>query len=39
MFTEEEDVVNATIFLLSDKSSMINGAILPVDGGMVVSCV
>ncbi|XP_060581160.1 D-erythrulose reductase-like [Ruditapes philippinarum] len=36
---EEEDVVNATIFLLSDKSSMINGAILPVDGGMVVSCV
>ncbi|XP_052791342.1 L-xylulose reductase-like [Mya arenaria] len=36
---EEEDIVNATVFLLSDKSSMINGAILPVDGGMIVSCV
>ncbi|KAL4241020.1 hypothetical protein ACF0H5_001799 [Mactra antiquata] len=36
---EVEDVVNTTIFLLSDKSSMINGAILPVDGGMIVSCV
>lgn len=39
MFPEEEDVVNATIFLLDDKSSMLNGALLPVDGGMIVSCV
>ena len=28
-----EDVVNATLFLLSDKADMINGAFLPVDGG------
>ena len=31
---EPEDVVNATLFLLSDKSSMLNGVILPVDGGI-----
>lgn len=30
---EVEDVVNAVIFLLSDASTMINGAHLPVDGG------
>ena len=28
-----QDVVNATLFLLSDKADMINGAFLPVDGG------
>ena len=28
-----EDVVNATLFLLSDQSKMITGAVLPVDGG------
>eukprot|EP00049_Salpingoeca_infusionum_P001241 m.46540 g.46540 ORF g.46540 m.46540 type:complete len:254 (-) comp10931_c0_seq2:56-817(-) len=32
-FAEEEDVVNAILFLLSDKASMIHGAFLPVDGG------
>ena len=30
---EEKDVVHATLYLLSDKADMINGAILPVDGG------
>ena len=28
-----QDVVNAVIYLLSDKADMINGAFLPVDGG------
>uniref|UniRef100_A0A3B3Z2K5 Dicarbonyl/L-xylulose reductase n=2 Tax=Poecilia mexicana TaxID=48701 RepID=A0A3B3Z2K5_9TELE len=32
-FAEEEDVVNSILFLLSEKSSMINGVALPVDGG------
>lgn len=36
-FAEVEDVVNAVLYLLSDRSSMINGALLPVDGGMIVS--
>ena len=31
-----EDVVNTTVFLLSDKAAMINGVITPVDGGMDV---
>jgi len=34
-FAEVEDVVNAIVFLLSDKSDMINGATLPVDGGFL----
>ncbi|XP_060568418.1 L-xylulose reductase-like [Ruditapes philippinarum] len=33
---EEEDIVNATVFLLSEKSSMITGVTLPVDGGMLI---
>ncbi|XP_060584960.1 L-xylulose reductase-like [Ruditapes philippinarum] len=36
-FALEDDVVNATIYLLSEKSSMINGVILPIDGGMINS--
>lgn len=32
-------MVNSVLFMLDDKSSMINGTLLPVDGGMVVSCV
>ncbi|XP_043957889.1 L-xylulose reductase [Gambusia affinis] len=32
-FAEEEDVVNCILFLLSEKSSMVNGVALPVDGG------
>ncbi|XP_053392156.1 L-xylulose reductase-like [Mercenaria mercenaria] len=38
-FAEIEDIVNATVYLLSDKSSMINGVVLPVDGGMINSFV
>jgi len=34
-FAEVEDVVNAVVFLLSDKASMINGTTLPVDGGFL----
>ena len=33
--TEEEDVVNAIAFLLSDQSAMINCVTLPVDGGFL----
>ena len=29
-----EDIVNAALFLLSEKADMINGALLPVDGGL-----
>ncbi|XP_078427115.1 L-xylulose reductase-like isoform X2 [Cetorhinus maximus] len=36
-FAEIDEVVNAIIFLLSDKSSMINGVTLPVDGGFLSS--
>ena len=36
LYTEVEDVVNTTVFLLSDKAAMINGVIMPVDGGMDV---
>lgn len=36
-FAEEEDVVNAIVFLLSDKASMINGTLLRVDGGFLSS--
>ena len=33
-FTEVDDIVGATLFLLSDKADMVNGVILPVDGGI-----
>ncbi|XP_055510138.1 L-xylulose reductase [Leucoraja erinacea] len=36
-FAEVEDVVNTIIFLLSDKSAMITGTALPVDGGFLAS--
>ena len=32
-FAEVEDVLNAILFLLSDKASLISGVTLPVDGG------
>ncbi|XP_072098491.1 L-xylulose reductase-like [Mobula birostris] len=35
--SELEDVVNAIIFLFSDKSATINGVTLPVDGGYLAS--
>ena len=34
IITEVEDVVKTTLFLLSDQAAMINGIIVPVDGGM-----
>jgi len=33
-FAQVDDVVQATLFLLSDKAKMINGVCLPVDGGL-----
>ncbi|KAJ8300743.1 hypothetical protein KUTeg_022262 [Tegillarca granosa] len=36
-FATVEDVVNATMFLLSDDSAMITGICLPVDGGYLVN--
>lgn len=32
-FAEEVDVVDVIVFLLSDKSAMINGSCVPVEGG------
>ncbi|XP_076170907.1 L-xylulose reductase [Ptiloglossa arizonensis] len=34
-FGEVDEVVDAIVYLLSDRSSMINGASLPVDGGFL----
>ncbi|XP_063077280.1 L-xylulose reductase [Engraulis encrasicolus] len=34
-FAEVDDVVNSILFLLSDKSAMTNGVILPIDGGFL----
>lgn len=34
-FTEVSEVVDAVVYLLSDRSSMINGVTLPVDGGFL----
>ncbi|XP_072932027.1 D-erythrulose reductase-like [Epargyreus clarus] len=36
-FAEVSEVVNAVLFLLSDKSSMINGVELPIDGGFLAT--
>eukprot|EP00088_Acartia_fossae_P027184 TRINITY_DN2793_c0_g1_i7.p1 TRINITY_DN2793_c0_g1~~TRINITY_DN2793_c0_g1_i7.p1 ORF type:complete len:261 (-),score=50.57 TRINITY_DN2793_c0_g1_i7:22-762(-) len=36
-FAELEDVVRPTMFLLSDDSAMLNGIILPVDGGFLAT--
>ncbi len=33
--TEVEEVVDAVIFLLSDRASMIHGTTLPIDGGFL----
>jgi len=34
-FAEVEDIIHAILFLLSEKSDMINGVTLPVDGGFL----
>lgn len=36
-FAEVEEVVNPIIFLLSDKSSMISGITMPIDGGFIAT--
>ncbi|XP_033321445.2 L-xylulose reductase [Megalopta genalis] len=36
-FAEVDEVVDAIVFLLSDRSSMINGIALPVDGGFLAT--
>ena len=36
-FAEEEDISDAILYLLSDKSAMVNCVTLPVDGGYIVS--
>jgi len=36
-FNELEDVANAVLYLLSDKSDMITGTLLPIDGGVYCS--
>jgi len=36
-FAEVEDVVNAIVYLLSDQSDMVNGHMLPVDGGFLAA--
>lgn len=35
-FSECDEVVDAVVFLLSDRASMIHGVALPVDGGLLV---
>lgn len=36
-FGEVKDVVNATLWLLSDEAAMVTGTSLPVDGGFLIS--
>merc|ERR1719230_1512447 len=36
-FAEVPEVVHPILFLLSNRSSMINGAMLPIDGGFVAT--
>ncbi|XP_038065928.1 L-xylulose reductase-like [Patiria miniata] len=36
-FADPSDVVNVILFLLSDRSAMVNGVTLPIDGGFVAS--
>jgi NAD(P)-dependent dehydrogenase (short-subunit alcohol dehydrogenase family) len=37
LVAEVHEVVDAVVYLLSDKSSMINGVTLPVDGGFLAT--
>lgn len=34
-FAEVSEVVDTIVYLLSDKSSMVNGTCVPIDGGFV----
>jgi NAD(P)-dependent dehydrogenase (short-subunit alcohol dehydrogenase family) len=33
---EEDEVVDVIVYLLSEKSSMVHGIVMPVDGGFTV---
>lgn len=37
IFAEVSEVIDAIVYLLSDRSSMINGVALPVDGGFLAT--
>lgn len=34
-FAEVSDIVDTIVYLLSDKAAMINGVLLPIDGGFI----
>lgn len=36
-FSEVDEVIDAIVYLLSDRSSMINGVALPIDGGFLAT--
>jgi len=36
-FAEPEEVADVILFLLTDKASMVNGALLPIDGGFLAA--
>ena len=36
-FAEEEDVISGIFFLLGNRSSMVNGTMLPIDGGFLAT--
>ena len=37
VFVEVDECVNVVLFLASEKASMINGSMLPVDGGALAT--
>ena len=37
LISEVDEVINAIVFLLSDRSSMTTGAALPIEGGFLAT--